>query len=235
MLKIIIIYIVSCLFVSSSYASIQVSKDKFFYKESDKEIFFNIKNKDNNKKYIIQSWVTNYNKEDKRETPFIITPSLIKLMPNEKFTLKIIKIDDVKEVNQESVYRVNIKIVPIADDKIIDKNILLVSLNSIYNLIYTPKNILKKPFKNNEIEFFTDKQGLIKVKNPTPYFITIKKITIDSIDILKNTITIPPFKAYKIEKNKKIINIKNKSVHWETINEYGERVAGTPKEIINEQ
>lgn len=139
MFKNIIGYIISCLFVFSSYATIQVSHDKLFYKESDKEILFNIKNKDEQKKYIVQSWVSNYDKKDNRDVPFIISPSLITLSPKEKFTLKIIKTEDIKETNQESVYRVNIKLVPLIDDKLTDQNILLVSINSIYNLFYTPK------------------------------------------------------------------------------------------------
>lgn len=231
MLKKTIFYIISFFSVFSAYASIEVSKDRFFYKENNKDISFNIKNKDENKKYIIQSWITNYKNEDNSETPFIVVPSLINLSPNEQFTLKIVKVDDVKETNQESAYRVNIKLVPIIDEATMDKNILLLSLNSIYNLIYTPKNIIKK---NNEINFFIDKENLIKVENTTPTFITIKKITIGDVDILDKTKTIPPFKAYKIEGNSKIKNVKNKKVHWETINKYGETIIETAKELINE-
>ncbi|MEX6206725.1 fimbria/pilus periplasmic chaperone [Proteus mirabilis] len=47
--------------------------------------------KANKKTYIIQSWVSHYNKEDNSEAPFIISPSLIRLAPNENFTLKIIR------------------------------------------------------------------------------------------------------------------------------------------------
>ncbi|OAT39036.1 fimbrial biogenesis chaperone [Proteus myxofaciens] len=234
MFKNIIVYIISILFISSSYASIQVSQDKFFYKENDKEVLFHIKNKDEHKKYIVQSWVSNYNKEDNSEAPFIIVPSLIKLSPNEKFTLKIVKTEDVKEINKESVYRVNIKLVPIVDDKIINKNILLISLNSIYNLFYTPLNILKNDDdKNIEVDFFTDGKSIIKVKNPMPYFITIEDITIDNINILDKATTIPPYKNHIIN-NKKTTNIKNKKVYWKRKNEYGEIITGTPKDLINE-
>ncbi|WP_337226297.1 molecular chaperone, partial [Proteus terrae] len=97
-----------------------------------------------------------------------ISPSLIKLAPNEKFTLKIIKMDDIKEINQESVYRVNIKLVPVMDNEMVDKNILLISLNSIYNLFYTPKNISNKD-NNKDISFSINADGYIKINNPTPY------------------------------------------------------------------
>uniref|UniRef100_UPI0020C12907 fimbria/pilus periplasmic chaperone n=1 Tax=Proteus faecis TaxID=2050967 RepID=UPI0020C12907 len=39
--------------------------------------------------YIVHSWVSHYKKENSAEAPFIISPSLIKLAPNEKFTLTI--------------------------------------------------------------------------------------------------------------------------------------------------
>ncbi len=99
MLKKYITYIILLAFTFSSYAAIQISKEKFFYKEQDKEVLFDIKNKSEQKAYIIQSWVSHYNKEDNSEAPFIISPSLIRLAPNDNFTLKIIKTDDIKEIN----------------------------------------------------------------------------------------------------------------------------------------
>ncbi|NAG47404.1 fimbria/pilus periplasmic chaperone, partial [Escherichia coli] len=153
MLKKYIIYIILLAFTFSSYAAIQINKDRFFYKEQDKEILFDIKNKSEKESYIIQSWVSHYDKEDNSEAPFIISPSLIKLAPNENFTLKIIKTDDIKETDKESVYRVNIKLVPVIDDEMADKNLLLISLNSIYNLFYTPNNIVNKS-NNKDIDFF---------------------------------------------------------------------------------
>ncbi|MDF7207228.1 fimbria/pilus periplasmic chaperone, partial [Proteus mirabilis] len=75
MLKKYITYIILLAFTFSSYAAIQISKEKFFYKEQDKEVLFDIKNKSEQKVYIIQSWVSHYNKEDNSEAPFIISPS----------------------------------------------------------------------------------------------------------------------------------------------------------------
>ncbi|MBG3014199.1 molecular chaperone [Proteus faecis] len=225
------IYIISFFLTFSSYASIQISQDEFFYKEQDKEILFNIKNKNEQNTYIVHSWVSHYKKENSAEAPFIISPSLIKLAPNEKFTLKIIKMDDIKEINQESVYRVNIKLVPVMDNEMVDKNILLISLNSIYNLFYTPKNISNKD-NNKDISFSINADGYIKINNPTPYFITIKEIIINNINLLDKKITIPPFKYYKIKNTTK--NIKDKKVYWKKINEYGETITGTPKELTYE-
>ncbi|MGP7975455.1 fimbrial biogenesis chaperone, partial [Proteus mirabilis] len=198
MIKKYIIYIISFIFTFSSYAAIQINKDRFFYKEQDKEILFDIKNKSEKESYIIQSWVSHYNKEDNSEAPFIISPSLIKLAPDENFTLKIIKTDDIKETNKESVYRVNIKLVPVIDDDMADKNLILISLNSIYNLFYTPKSIINKNH-NKDINFFINNENLIEINNPTPYFITIAEAKIDDIDILNKRITLSPFKNYSIK------------------------------------
>ncbi len=233
MIKKYIVYIISFVFTFSCYASIQINKDRFFYKEQDKEILFYIRNKSEQKTYIIQSWVSHYNKEDNSEAPFIISPSLIRLAPNENFTLKIIKTDDIKEINQESVYRVNIKVVPVIDDEMADKNLLLISLNSIYNLFYTPSNIINKS-DNKDINFFINDENFIKINNPTPYFITIAEAKVDNIDILNERITLSPFKNYSI-KNKKITkNIKDKKVHWKRVDEYEQTIIATPKELIYE-
>ncbi|MBU9977790.1 molecular chaperone [Proteus mirabilis] len=233
MLKKYIIYIMSFVFTFSSYAAIQMNKDRFFYKEQDKEILFDIKNKSEKESYIIQSWVSHYNKEDNSEAPFIISPSLIKLAPNENFTLKIIKTDDIKETNKESVYRVNIKLVPVIDDDMADKNLLLISLNSIYNLFYTPNNIIDKTH-NKDINFFINDENLIKINNPTPYFITIAEAKIDDIDVLNERITLSPFKDYSIKDIKITKNIKGKKVHWKRVDEYDQTIIANPKEIVYE-
>lgn len=233
MIKKYIIYIISFIFTFSSYAAIQINKDRFFYKEQDKEILFDIKNKSEKESYIIQSWVSHYNKEDNSEAPFIISPSLIKLAPDENFTLKIIKTDDIKETNKESVYRVNIKLVPVIDDEMADKNMILISLNSIYNLFYTPKSIINKNH-NKDINFFINNENFIKIKNPTPYFITIAEAKIDDIDILNKRITLSPFKSYSIKDKKITKNIKDKKVHWKRVDEYEQTIIETPKEIVYE-
>ncbi|HEJ9436936.1 TPA: molecular chaperone [Proteus mirabilis] len=233
MLKKYIIYIMSFIFTFSSYAAIQINKDRFFYKEQDKEILFDIKNKSEKESYIIQSWVSHYNKEDNSEAPFIISPSLIKLAPDENFTLKIIKTDDIKETNKESVYRVNIKLVPVIDDEMADKNMILISLNSIYNLFYTPKSIINKNH-NKDINFFINNENFIKINNPTPYFITIAEAKIDDIDILNKRITLSPFKNYSIKDKKITKNIKDKKVHWKRVDEYEQTIIETPKEIVYE-
>ncbi|AZG98465.1 molecular chaperone [Proteus mirabilis] len=233
MLKKYIIYIISFIFTFSSYAAIQINKDRFFYKEQDKEILFDIKNKSEKESYIIQSWVSHYDKEDNSEAPFIISPSLIKLAPNENFTLKIIKTDDIKETNKESVYRVNIKLVPVIDDDMADKNLILISLNSIYNLFYTPKSIINKNH-NKDINFSINNENLIKINNPTPYFITIAEAKIDDIDILNKRITLSPFKNYSIKDKKITKNIKDKKVHCKRVDEYEQTIIETPKEIVYE-
>ena len=233
MLKKYIIYIILLAFTFSSYAAIQISKDKFFYKEQNKEILFDIKNKSEKNTYIIQSWISHYNKEDNSEAPFIISPSLIKLAPNENFTLKIIKTDDIKETNKESVYRVNIKLVPVIDDDMADRNLILISLNSIYNLFYTPKSIINKNH-NKDINFSINNENLIKINNPTPYFITIAEAKIDDIDILNKRITLSPFKNYSIKDKKITKNIKDKKVHWKRVDEYEQTIIETPKEIVYE-
>ena len=233
MLKKYIIYIILLAFTFSSYAAIQINKDRFFYKEQDKEILFDIKNKSEKESYIIQSWVSHYDKEDNSEAPFIISPSLIKLAPNENFTLKIIKTDDIKETNKESVYRVNIKLVPVIDDDMADKNLILISLNSIYNLFYTPKSIINKNH-NKDINFSINNENLIKINNPTPYFITIAEAKIDDIDILNKRITLSPFKNYSIKDKKITKNIKDKKVHWKRVDEYEQTIIETPKEIVYE-
>lgn len=130
------------IFPTYSQSSIEINKDKFIFIESINQEIIEIKNKTDND-YFIQSWITHYDKENSNEIPFMVTPPLFKIEKDENFSLKIFKIDKVKEEDRESLYRINIKRIPILLNSDSNKNMLHVSVNSVYNLIYRPVSIEK--------------------------------------------------------------------------------------------
>lgn len=218
------------MFPTYSQSSIEINKDKFIFIESINQETIEINNKTNSD-YFIQNWITHYDKENNNEIPFIITPPLIKMGKDETFSLKILKTDKIKEENKETLYRINIKRIPILSNSESNKNILHVSLNSVYNLIYRPVSI-EKDAKDayKKIEFLKNKNNEFIINNPTPYFITLSSISYEDILTITESKTLPPFKKYN---TKKEIS-GNGIVKWKTFNQYGIEIEAVDKEVIND-
>ncbi|WP_100159380.1 fimbrial biogenesis chaperone [Proteus columbae] len=228
-IKLTILYIVIT-FPIYGYTSIEINKDKFIFIESKEQEIIEIKNSTNSD-YFIQSWISNYDDNNNAELPFMITPPLFKIEKDENYSLKIIKTDEVKQKDRETLYRVNIKRIPLLSDSDEDKNLLHISMNSIYNLIYRPISIEKDAMDAYEkIQFLKNEKNEFVVNNPTPYFITLIKVNFEGTLFIDQSKTIPPFKKYN---TKKIIK-KNGLIKWKTIDQYGMEINATEKVIINE-
>ncbi|MDY3695734.1 MAG: molecular chaperone [Proteus mirabilis] len=218
------------IFPTYSQSSIEINKDKFIFIESVNQEIIEINNKANND-YFIQSWVTHYDKENSNEIPFMVTPPLFKIEKNETFSLKIFKKDEVKERDRETLYRINIKRIPILLNSDNNKNMLHVSINSVYNLIYRPISI-EKDAKDayKKIEFLKNKNNEFIINNPTPYFIALSSVYFNRILIVNESKTIPPFKKYN---TKKIIS-ESGYVKWKIFNQHGVAIEVADKEVIND-
>ncbi|MEZ2861750.1 fimbrial biogenesis chaperone [Proteus terrae] len=207
------------IFPTYSQSSIEINKDKFIFIESVNQEIIEINNKANND-YFIQSWVTHYDKENSNEIPFMVTPPLFKI---EK--------DEIKEIDRETLYRINIKRIPILLNSDNNKNMLHVSINSVYNLIYRPISI-EKDAKDayKKIEFLKNKNNEFIINNPTPYFIALSSVYFNRMLIVNESKTIPPFKKYN---TKKIIS-ESGNVKWKIFNQHGVAIEVADKEVIND-
>lgn len=213
-----------------SYASIEINKDKFIFIESKNQEIIEIKNNTTND-YFIQSWISHYDESNETELPFMITPPLFKIEKDENYSLKIFKTDEIEKKDRETLYRINIKRIPLLSNSDENKNLLHISMNSVYNLIYRPISIekgVKDAYK--KIEFLKNKNNEFIVNNPTPYFITLLNVNSEGVVLIEKSKTIPPFKKYN---TKKIIK-KDGLIKWKTIDQYGVEINATNKAIINE-
>lgn len=218
------------IFPTYSQSSIEINKDKFIFIESINQEIVEINNKTNND-YFIQSWITHYDKENSNEIPFMITPPLFKIEKDETFSLKIFKKDEIKERDRETLYRINIKRIPILLNSDNNKNMLHVSINSVYNLIYRPISI-EKDAKDayKKIEFLKNKNNEFIINNPTPYFIALSSVYFNRMLIVNESKTIPPFKKYNTKKE----ILRNGVVKWKIFNQYGLEIEAVDKEVIND-
>lgn len=213
-----------------SFSGIQLNNNKFIYIENTKNERIEIKNT-SDKEYFIQSIVTQSNIDNKEPAPFIISPPLFKLGANETFFLDIIKIDDINVKEKESLYKINIKSVPIIKNKEEKENLLHVSLNMIYNLFYRPSKLSNKEKNYSNIVFSKNKNGYLIIKNPTPYYITLTSVKNNNINFIENSKIISPFKEY----NTKIKLSPSSTINYSIKNEFENIIEMPSKEVIYEE
>ncbi|WP_311751946.1 molecular chaperone [Proteus columbae] len=212
------------------YTSIEINKDKFIFIESKNQEIIEIKN-NTNSDYFIQSWISFYDENNDTELPFMITPPLFKIEKDENYSLKIFKTDEIEKKDRETLYRINIKRIPVLSDSDENKNLLHISMNSVYNLIYRPISIEENAKDAyNKIEFLKNKNNEFIINNPTPYFITLLNIRYNGVLLINKSKTIPPFKKHNTKNTIK----GNGLIKWKTIDQYGVEINATDKAIINE-
>ncbi|SUC00962.1 fimbrial chaperone [Proteus vulgaris] len=212
------------------YTSIEINKDKFIFIESNNQEIIEIKN-NTNSDYFIQSWISYYDENNDDELPFMITPPLFKIEKDENYSLKIFKTDEIEKKDRETLYRINIKRIPVLSDSDESKNLLHISMNSVYNLIYRPISIEENAKDAyNKIEFLKNKSNEFIIKNPTPYFITLLNVSCNDVLLINKSKTIPPFKEYNTKNKIK----KDGLIKWKTIDQFGVEINATDKAMINE-
>ncbi|WP_251268238.1 fimbria/pilus periplasmic chaperone, partial [Enterobacter hormaechei] len=82
----------------------------------------------------VQSWVENYAENNKSRVPFIVTPPLFRLDPEQQNVLRIYYIGGTLPTDRESVFWLNVKsIAPTKQDEV---NKLQVNIKSKFKIFY---------------------------------------------------------------------------------------------------
>lgn len=176
-------------------------------------------NTSNNSVWLLRAWASDYTTNG-TNTPFFITPPLVRINPKESIQFRINKLSDSSSLpsDRESVFSINVMAIPPQmDSQDGSKSHIQFSINNKIKLFYRPdslndsKIIEKIPesiqVKNNKSD--------IEIRNPTPYPVTLDKIKINNTELKNGDYMIAPFSS---------INIDWKGARdftFQTINDYG--------------
>lgn len=172
---------------------------------------------DDNKPYLIQAGVTT-DLDGNLSPNFIVTPPIFRLENKSTSSMRILLKDAVSLANdKESIFYLNTKIIPSTkkndDDDEASKLVLITSF--VIKVIYRPDSI-SKPTDADYSKVQLQNQGKNwSFNNPTPYYFTLTKITVDKEKYNKSMMIAPYSKA----------QIDSKSINkasWYFINDYGE-------------
>ncbi|MCS5808822.1 molecular chaperone [Klebsiella pneumoniae subsp. pneumoniae] len=143
---------------------------RVIYQEGKREAAISVTNADTHTPYLVQSWVENYAENDKARVPFIVTPPLFRLDPEQNNVLRINFIGASLPRDRESVFWLNVKsIAPTPQGEV---NKLQVNIKSKFKIFYRPNDLAGDPAKAWQQLKFSQSGGRLTVINPTPYFVS---------------------------------------------------------------
>ncbi|MDE9620592.1 fimbrial biogenesis chaperone [Citrobacter portucalensis] len=199
---------------------------RIIYPSNKSEVQMPIKNKDDNNKYLVQSWVTNV---DGVKAPFIITPPIYKMEANSQALLHIVFSGDKAALPQdrESLFVANVKSVSAMPAELKDKNTLQFAMKVQLKLFWRPSNLKEVDALSawEDLQFSRQSSQLI-AKNSTPFYISLLDITVGgkpvtpiSNDSIPSAVSmmIPPFG----EQHFSIPAGATGKVSWSAVNDYG--------------
>lgn len=203
----------SLFFVSAAaQAGIVMGGTRVIYEEGKREASISVTNADETVPYLVQSWVENYSVSDKSQPPFIVTPPLFRLDPQQKNALRINFTGTKLPADRESVFWLNVK--SIAPSNKNETNKLQVNIKSKFKIFYRPNNLAGEAKEAFQKLTFETRGASLVAHNPTPYFVSFFSLSVGGVE-LESPGMIAPFgeRTWSINRTGE--------VKWRAINDFG--------------
>ncbi|MDM2797554.1 MULTISPECIES: molecular chaperone [Citrobacter] len=164
--------------INIAHAGVVIGGTRIIYPASQSEVQVTLKNKDNDKRYLVQSWVSNI---DDSKAPFVITPPIYKLDENRQTLLHVVYTGNKTALPQdrESLFMANVKSVSAIPEELRDNNTLQFAIKTKLKLFYRPASLKESEAKTawQSLQFSRSQNQLV-VKNPTPFYVTFGQLTV---------------------------------------------------------
>lgn len=183
--------------------------------------------------FLVQTWVDSYQGQGGWETPsalpagsFVVTPPLFRL-DNGENSVRIQRASGKLPIDRESVFHLKVKTIPSADKPAEGTNYVQFAFVNAVKLFWRPKGLTSNPNDAYKSLTFKRKGNQIEAVNPTPYHITIKKLSVGGKEVKDpDTRMVPPLASQTWP----LPDGAGGSVTFETVNDYG---ALTPPLKVN--
>ncbi|EBU3150711.1 molecular chaperone [Salmonella enterica] len=164
--------------INIAHAGVVIGGTRIIYPANQAEVQVTLKNKDNDKRYLVHSWVSNI---DDSKAPFIITPPIYKLEESRQTLLHVVYTGNKSALPQdrESLFMMNVKSVSAIPAELRDNNMLQFAIKTKLKLFYRPASLKESAAKTAWQSLqFSQSQNQLVVKNPTPFYVTFGKLSV---------------------------------------------------------
>lgn len=197
------------------YAGVVVGGTRVIYPANSKEVSLSVTNTEQKIPFVIQAWIENERHTEVSKVPFIITPPLFRLDPEQENTLRIVYLDGALPNDRETVFWLNAKAIPASKKSA--ENRLHIAINTRIKLFYRPTTLIADAASAYKKVTFKVQQDKLIAYNRSPYYVSFARLAVSGINIEKPGMIAPmgslswDLPAGKI----------NNEVIWSAINDFG--------------
>lgn len=195
---------------------------RVIYSSSAKQAELTVINTDSQNKFLVQSWIDDENGHKNKD--FIVTPPLYVLEANKENTLRVVYTGNNLPQDRESMFWVNVKVIPPLNDEGKTTNTLQIAIQNRIKLFYRPQSIAKYDEREHEKIRFVRHDNKLEISNPTPYYLTLVNIKSNQRELASNLV-VAPFSSDYLTTNV------SGSVSYQTINDFGAQTSKVTKKI----
>lgn len=232
-------FVVSHIFLGEAFADkggFSLGATRVIYLSTKNNATISVYNTSMNTPLLIQSWISN--KGDKGKVPFIITPPLYR-QDNGSNVLRIIHTGGQLPSDRESLFFINVKAIAASpapfkvestSDNIIGSKVNVAFIHQI-KLFYRPIALQSTAAIAYTKLIFSKTNNKVVVKNPTPFYITLKSLNLGNNNfLLKNDkqSTLAPFAQESFSINLPTVS---HQVTYRAINDFGGITTAITKEL----
>lgn len=222
--------VASLLPLSVAHAEIIIHGTRAIYPAEAREISLQLSNNGDSPS-LVQVWIDEGDRKstpDASKAPFMINPPISRVDGQKSQTLRITRLPNAQQLSktQETLYWLNVLDIPpkpTAQEGEAE-NFLQLAVRSRIKFFYRPQGLKIKASEAPSKIVWQVAGSQLKLKNPTPYHITLTSILQDQVgqkvDLLPEGLMLLPFSEQHV--SLKGSNVKN--MIFTTINDYGGRV-----------
>jgi fimbrial chaperone protein len=209
-----LVLVLACPFLA--YAGVQLSATRVIYKEGLREGGLTVRNQSSNSTpHLIQSWITDATGAD--TSAMIVVPPLFRLDPDASRMLRIVKSEKALLSDQETLFWLNVKVVPSSDKNA--RNVLNAVVTFQLKLLYRPSGIKGDSGEAyKKLTFTRSEVNRLTIYNPTPFYVSLYSLVVDS-----ESIDVPNMLAPYQKVTYSVPSRVPKEVSWCAVDDYGAR------------
>lgn len=163
-------------------AGVNVGSTRVIYESKEKQANLSLSNSgDDGVPYLVQSWVSPYDKRDDSADEFIITPPLFRLDANSQNILRIIATgaQDLP-TDKESLFLLNVKAIPAMSSEQRGQNVLQIALKTTIKLFYRPAGLQGSLVDAVQKLQWRATGGKLSVHNPSGFNVVVSELLINN-------------------------------------------------------
>ena len=213
---------------ASLHAGIVITGTRVVYPSDQKTVAVQVKN-EGIYPALMQAWIDDGNADltpDEINVPFVLMPPISRVDASTGQSINISHIHADLPQDRESIYWLNILDIPSKPQDQLDKEagaaVLQIAVRSRIKMFYRPASLKDEAIKAPEKLQWSFVGSALNVKNPTPYYVNISSLEIDSSlgktkEIMSDGLMLAPFSDGKVD----VEGLKFKTFKVLSINDYG--------------